>query len=297
MAAIEVRGLSKSYGDVHAVRRVDLDVEDGEILAFLGPNGAGKTTTVEILEGFRTRTTGDVSVLGQDPQSAPRAWYEDIGIVLQESRPDPDLTARETVELFASFYVAPRGIDEVLDLVGLSGESAQRAEKLSGGQKRRLDLALALIGDPKLVFLDEPTTGFDPSARRDAWGMIEGLRGLGVTVLLTTHYMDEAEQLADRIAVIRSGEIVASGTKHDLSELAGLATKVSWDAGAVEPGAVAGAVLVDGVASIDTYDLDGVLGAFVDGARAAGSSMASLQIDRPTLEDVYLHLVADEVPS
>ena len=292
MNAIEVRGLEVSYGDIHAVRGIDLDVAEGEILAFLGPNGAGKTSTVEVLEGFRSRASGSVSVLGIDPAHAPRYWYEDIGIVLQESSPDGDLTARETVQLFASYYTSPRPIDDVLDLVGLAEHGAQRANKLSGGQQRRLDLALALVGDPKLVFLDEPTTGFDPSARRDAWGMIEELRGLGATVLLTTHYMDEAEHLADRIAVISDGLIVAEGTKDELLKIANLDTIISWDPLELPLTAVQGATLVGSRASLVTKEVTVAVGSLLAAASAANSAVESLSVTPPDLEDIYLHLTA-----
>src|SRR5439155_8133548 len=196
---ISVRGLRKSYGSVEAVAGIDLEVSRGEIFAFLGPNGAGKTTTVEILEGFRERTAGEVTVLGADPARAGGAWRDRIGVVLQESQPEPGLTVRECLELFAGYYGAPRDIAETIGLVGLGEKADTLGELLSGGQRRRLDVALGLIGDPELIFLDEPTTGFDPSARRAAWAVIAGLRALGKTVFLTTHYMDEAEHLADRI--------------------------------------------------------------------------------------------------
>src|SRR6201987_4536652 len=210
--AVSVKGLRKRYGQVDAVAGIDLEVERGEIFAFLGPNGAGKTTTVEILEGFRPRSAGEVSVLGADPAHAGSEWRNRVGSVLQASAPEPGLTVRECLELYAGYYDAPRGIDETIALVGLQGKADTFGEQLSGGQRRGLDVALALIGDPELVFLDEPTTGFDPSARRAAWGVIGGLRDLGKTVFLTTHYMDEAEQLADRIAIIGAGRIVAEGT-------------------------------------------------------------------------------------
>ena len=228
--AIEVTGLRKTYGAHEAVAGVDLHVDEGEILAFLGPNGAGKTTTVEILEGFRTRTAGEVSVLGQDPASAGLDWRERIGIVLQESQPEEYLTVAETVIMWAAYFPAPRPVAEVLELVGLAEHRDQRVGRLSGGQRRRLDLALALVGNPELLFLDEPTTGFDPTARREAWAMIDGLRDLGVTVLLTTHYMDEAQHLADRISVIAAGQIIAKGTAADLAEAASLQTRISWSA-------------------------------------------------------------------
>jgi ABC-2 type transport system ATP-binding protein len=214
--AIQVRGLRKSYGSTEAVRGVDLDVRTGEILALLGPNGAGKTTTVEILEGFHQASAGEVSVLGEDPWNGDRALRDRVGIVLQESQPELGLTVRESLELYAGYYSAPRDVDDTMALAGLSEQAAQQTTRLSGGQRRRLDVALALIGDPALIFLDEPTTGFDPAARRASWDVIAGLRALGTTILLTTHYMEEAERLADRIAVMREGVIVATGTPATL---------------------------------------------------------------------------------
>ena len=233
--AIEVSGLSMHYGDFVAVDDIDLSVAEGEILAFLGQNGAGKTTTIEILEGFRTRTSGSVNVLGVDPQTAPLSWRERIGIVLQESEPVPELTAGEAVRMQAGYYTSPRDPDQTLELVGLADSTDQRTRKLSGGQKRRLDLALALVGDPDLIFLDEPTTGFDPSARRESWGMIEALREIGKTVLLTTHYMDEAEHLADRIVIIGAGQIVARGTAEDLADQVDARTRITWKPAATDP--------------------------------------------------------------
>jgi len=212
---IEVRGLRMSYGGFEAIRGVDLEVRAGEVFAFLGPNGAGKTTTVEILEGFRRRTAGEIAVLGEDPANAGGEWRARIGVVLQESEPEPELTVQECLSLYAGYYPMTRSITETLELVGLSEQSQTRCSWLSGGQRRRLDVGLALVGDPELLFLDEPTTGFDPSARRSAWTVISGLRDLGKTILLTTHYMDEAEHLADRIAVIARGQIVAEGISGD----------------------------------------------------------------------------------
>lgn len=303
MAAIEVTGLVKSYerrGDepVHAVRGIDLHVDDGEIVAFLGSNGAGKTTTIEILEGFRTRTAGDVQVLGQDPENAPLSWREDVGVVLQQSEPNADLTARESLEFFQAFYSAPRGVDEVLEIVGLAEHGSQRTTKLSGGQKRRLDLATALIGDPKLVFLDEPTTGFDPSARRDAWGMIERLRQVGATVLLTTHYMDEAESLSDRIVVISDGLIIANGTADALADQVASQTTVRWDLVEVPLAALpeqlaSKASVIEGAASIETDEVALVVAALANHANTAGSAFTSLSVTRPNLEETFLRLTGE----
>ncbi len=214
---IDVRGLHKSYGDVEAVAGVDLHVDRGEVFALLGPNGAGKTTTVEILEGYRDRTDGDVSVLGHDPAKPEADLKRRIGIVLQSTGVDPYLTVRETVTLYAGFYPEPRDVDEVVDLVGLAEKRDTRVNKLSGGQQRRLDVAVALAGDPELLFLDEPTTGFDPNARRNAWEIVKNLTSIGKTIFLTTHFMDEAQYLANRVAVIAAGSIVAEGTPATLA--------------------------------------------------------------------------------
>ncbi|MFT5268591.1 MAG: ABC-2 type transport system ATP-binding protein, partial [Acidimicrobiales bacterium] len=302
--AIEVSGLTKSYktksGDtVDAVKGIDLHVNEGEILAFLGSNGAGKTTTIEILEGFRERTSGNVQVLGEDPEHASRTWREDIGIVLQESAPDRSLTAHESVSMYASFYDAPRPVHEVLEIVGLTDSAGQRTKALSGGQKRRLDLAIALVGDPKLVFLDEPTTGFDPSARREAWEMIEQLRSVGTTVLLTTHYMDEAEHLADRIVVINNGLISAEGTAADLAEQVKLLTRIAWN-----PAEVPAEALPDLFRSelqttteelaIETTEVTAVVHALTGWATTNGSRIDSLSVMRPNLEDTFLRLNAGD---
>src|SRR4051794_28637098 len=226
--AIEVSDLRKSYGSNEAVRGISFEVAEGEVFGFLGPNGAGKTTTIEILEGYRKRTAGEVSVLGADPGRPTRDWRERIGLVLQECELDPALTVREIVTLFASFYPHPRPVGETVELVGLEAKADARPGTLSGGQRRRLDVAVGIIGDPELLFLDEPTTGFDPSARRDAWNMIEGLKDLGKTIFLTTHYMDEAEHLADRVAILRHGEMVALGTMSELGAGSGSKTVIRF---------------------------------------------------------------------
>ncbi len=225
---ISISGLRKSYGDFEAVKGIDLEVSAGEIFAFLGPNGAGKTTTVEILEGYRARNAGEVSILGLDPSSPSRSWRERIGIVLQECRLTPELTVTEAVEQYAGYYSTARDVAETVGLVGLTGKADVRTSKLSGGQQRRLDVALALVGDPELLFLDEPTTGFDPAARRSAWDVIASLRELGKTIFLTTHYMDEAQALADRVAILAAGRIVAEGPPDQLGDREERATEVSF---------------------------------------------------------------------
>jgi ABC-2 type transport system ATP-binding protein len=297
---IEVRGLRKRYGDLEAVRGVDLEVARGEIVAFLGPNGAGKTTVVEILEGFRRRSEGEVSVLGADPATAGGAWRDRVGVVLQESQPEPGLTVRECLELYAGYYTQPRPIAETIALVGLEDKAGSLGEQLSGGQRRRLDVALALIGDPELIFLDEPTTGFDPAARRAAWDVVAGLRDLGKTVFLTTHYMDEAEHLADRIAVIVGGEIVAEGTPAELGGRDRMAAAIRFTlrggvAAADLPPALRPLALPDGgdrVALRSEAPLVHV-GLLAEWARARGIDLPDLDVHRPTLEDVYLSLTDD----
>ncbi len=277
---ISIRGLRKSYGDFEAVRGIDLEVQAGEVFAFLGPNGAGKTTTVEILEGYRKRSGGEVSVLGTDPQRGGRAWRERIGIVLQSCRLDPYLTVRESLGLYAGYYRAPRPVDEVIELVGLAGKADDRARSLSGGQQRRLDVGMALIGDPELLFLDEPTTGFDPSARRQAWETIAGLRDLGKTVFLTTHYMDEAQRLADRVMVIAGGEIVAAGTPEDLGDRDRLPTTISYQLDGEE-------------ISVSTITPVADLHQLTERALQQGLELEGLEVTRPSLEDVYLSLTAE----
>lgn len=297
-AAIDVSGLVKRYGDHTAVDGVDLRVERGEIFAFLGPNGAGKTTTIEILEGYRERDGGEVRVLGEDPATASREWREQLGIVLQESQIEAELTAREAITMHAAYFANHLEPDHVLDLVGLTSHADHRARKMSGGQKRRLDLGLALVGDPDLVFLDEPTTGFDPGARRESWGMIENLRELGRTVLLTTHYMDEAEHLADRIAVIVDGAIVARGTAADLAAQVDARPVISWTAGSLDglPAGLPAVAVTDGVAALETHDVVGAVHALTSWSRDGGPPLDDLQIAQPTLEDVYLRLVGSKTP-
>jgi ABC-2 type transport system ATP-binding protein len=292
---ISVRGLHKSYGDVDAVRGIDLEVSNGEIFAFLGPNGAGKTTTVEILEGFRRRDEGEARVLGEDPAHADRAWRERVGFVLQQSKPDAYLTVRESLGLYAGYYSSPRPIDETIELIGLAEAADQRAQKLSGGQQRRLDVGLALIGDPDLLFLDEPTTGFDPSARRSFWTVIEDLSRLGKTVFLTTHYMEEAQELADRVAIIARGQIVAEGAPDDLGDRETAPATISFrlppGAAASElPGEAAGASSENGSVSFSTGSPVRTLNELTEWALQRGVDLEGLEVRRPTLEDVYLEL-------
>ena len=293
---ISVQGLRKSYDGFEAVRGIDLDVAAGEIFAFLGPNGAGKTTTVEILEGYRPRSAGEVSVLGVDPQRADRGWRNRVGFVLQESRLVPELTPREAVEQYAGYYAHPRDIDETVDLVGLREKADIRTSKLSGGQQRRLDVALALIGDPELLFLDEPTTGFDPSARRQAWGVIGGLRDLGKTVFLTTHYLEEAQALADRVAIISAGRIVATGSPDELTGDGQGRTEISFrlPAGVHAPdlpSAVRTGARIDaGAVSLTAEDPVPVLRELTNWAAERGVGLPGLTVGAPTLEDVYLKL-------
>jgi ABC-2 type transport system ATP-binding protein len=297
---IRVRGLRKHYDGREAVKGIDLDVRRGEIFAFLGPNGAGKTTTVEILEGFRQASDGVVEVLGKNPWRAPSAWRERIGAVLQESEAEPGLTVRECLQMYAGYYRAPRGVDETLALAQLSEQADERATALSGGQRRRLDVALALIGDPELVFLDEPTTGFDPSARRAAWTVIAGLRELGKTVFLTTHYMEEAERLADRIAIIAGGEIVAQGTPRTLGgrELSRVRVTFALPAGTVLdelPASIRARAEDDGGGRLTLRDprVAADLQTLSGWALARELELEDVEVHRPTLEDVYLQLTAD----
>jgi ABC-2 type transport system ATP-binding protein len=292
--AIEVRGLRKSYGTVEAVRGIDLTVHAGEVFALLGPNGAGKTTTVEIMEGFRTRTAGHVRVLGEDPARSPRSLKARIGIVLQSTGVEPYLTVAETVELYRAYYPSPRPVDEIVGLVGLAEKRDTRVQKLSGGQQRRLDVAIALAGDPELLFLDEPTTGFDPSARRNAWQVVKNLRDLGKTVFLTTHYMDEAQYLADRVAVIAAGLIVAEGPPGTLAGRDAGETLIRWRGSGGRsdlPFELARhAVARNGLIEIRIQDATRALHVLTGWALERGVQLEELTVTRPTLEDVYLEL-------
>jgi len=279
------------------VAGIDLEVGAGEVFAFLGPNGAGKTTTVEILEGYRSRTAGDVSVLGMDPARAGRDWRARIGVVLQESEPEAELTAEECLSLYAGYYPRPRPVAETLELVGLTDHRTARCGRMSGGQRRRLDVALALIGDPELIFLDEPTTGFDPAARQSAWDVIAGLRNLGKTIFLTTHYMEEAERLADRIAVLVAGRIVAEGTAASLGGRDSKASVITFTLPAGVPAedlppAVTASVVgtADGRVEAQARSPLPLVGALAEWAKARAIDLPDLQVHRPTLEDVYLQL-------
>jgi ABC-2 type transport system ATP-binding protein len=294
---IDVAGLGMSYDGLEAVRGIDLRVRRGEIFAFLGPNGAGKTTTVEILEGHRRRTAGEVQVLGEDPEHADRRWRARVGVVLQSSRVEPELTVRECLQLYAGYYPAPRPVWEVIELVGLKRKSEVRGGLLSGGQQRRLDVALALIGDPELVFMDEPTTGFDPSARRSAWEMIDGLRQLGKTIFLTTHYMDEAEALADRIAVLRAGQIVAEGPPSTLGGRDHAPYQITFTIpNGVAAGELPSAAVVERRIDdrekvlLESEDVMATLHALAEWALQGDRELADLLVRRPALEDVYLGL-------
>jgi ABC-2 type transport system ATP-binding protein len=280
MSAIAVRGLRKSYGELEAVRGVDFEIQEGEVFGLLGPNGAGKTTTVEILEGYRKRDAGEVSVLGHDPERPGPEFRERIGVVLQQSQLWQNITVREMHAMFAGYYERPRDVDEVIELVGLAEKRDARVKTLSGGQKRRLDLGIALVGDPDLVFLDEPTTGFDPAARRAAWDMIRSLRSLGKTVLLTTHYLDEAEQLADRVAVMREGVIVRVGTPRELTTT-DLDVEIRYRRDGEE-------------VVVSTTEPTRVLHELTTEALARGEELERLEVRRPTLEDVYLTLTGDD---
>ncbi len=295
-AVVRVRGLKKSYGALDAVGGIDLDVHAGEIFAFLGPNGAGKTTTVEILEGYRSRDAGEVEVLGRDPREATREWRALIGVVLQTCSVQPELTVSELLRLYGSYYPAPLSVDETLELVGLQADRDKRAGALSGGQQRRLDVGLALVGNPRLLFLDEPTTGFDPSARHHTWEVIAGLRGLGKTIFLTTHYMDEAEALADRVAIIAGGQIIAEGRTDELGGRERTRTLITFGL----PDGVTG----DDLPPISQAELDirgrrvelrthaptRVLATLAGWGVERGWELPELEAHRPSLEEIYLQL-------
>jgi ABC-2 type transport system ATP-binding protein len=282
--AIEVHGLRKSYGEFEAIRGIDFAVPRGEIFGLLGPNGAGKTTTVEILEGYRKRTAGAVSVLGFDPGERPRALRERIGIVLQSTGLYRHIRVREALAHFAAMYPHPREVDEVIALVGLESKEDAMARALSGGQLRRLDLALALVGDPELIFLDEPTTGFDPAARRTAWTTISSLKELGKTVLLTTHYLEEAQTLADRVAIIKDGRIIVEGAPSELGAGDGSPRyRIAYYNGG------------GGLVEHETADPTALLHQLTGDALARGERLDGLTVTRPTLEDVYLELTGPPV--
>jgi ABC-2 type transport system ATP-binding protein len=297
MSAIEVTQLVKTYGPLRAVDGIDLAIDTGEVFALLGPNGAGKTTAVEIMEGHRERTSGSVTVLGFDPASGGRDFRERIGIVLQESAVEPELTVTEVIDVYGDVFPKRRPTGELIELVGLEAKSTSRVKTLSGGQQRRLELALGLVGDPDLVFLDEPTTGFDPSARRQAWSIVENLASLGKTILLTTHYMDEAQHLADRIAVISAGSIVAEGTPDTLGgrQQAEATVRFTLPAGTsasdlpIQPISA-----LDGKVMFSTGEPTRLLNELTSWAIERRVELESLAVERPTLEDVYLQLVGGE---
>jgi len=292
--AVEVEGLRKAYGPVEAVRGISFEVAEGEVFALLGPNGAGKTTTVEILEGFRHRDGGKVSVLGFDPASGDRRLKVQMGVVLQTTGVDPYLTVAETVDMFRGYFPRPRARDEVIKLVGLEDKSGARVTRLSGGQRRRLDVAIALAGDPQILFLDEPTTGFDPGAKRNAWEVIKGLAGLGKTIFLTSHSMDEVQFLADRVVIIAAGRIVAEGTPESLMGRQQSDTLIRFrlpDSAGALPEALRGAARLDGGSvEIETKDPTRALFELTSWAVQKNVSLDGLQVTRPSLEDVYLEI-------
>ena len=294
-AAVEVEDLHKSYGSLEAVRGISFSVAEGEVFAMLGPNGAGKTTTVEILEGFRRRDSGRVAVLGFDPATGDRTLKEQIGIVLQTSGVDTYLTVAETVDMFRGYYPHPRPRDEVIRLVGLEDKATTRVNKLSGGQTRRLDMAVGLAGDPRVLFLDEPTTGFDPGARRSAWDVIKGLAGLGKTIFLTSHSMDEVQFLADRVMIIAGGKVVAEGTPESLVNRRSASTAIRFQTPSSPiPDAIRKNARIDGdMVELETDDPTRTLHELTSWAVNAGVNLESLQVTRPSLEDVYLDITRE----
>jgi ABC-2 type transport system ATP-binding protein len=301
--AIEVRGLRRSYGEVEAVRGISFEVARGEVFCLLGPNGAGKTTTVEILEGFRARSAGEVRVLGVDPARDARGMRDRLGIVLQQCGVQGDLTVAELIEMYGRYHTRRRSVDELIELVDLGGSRDVRAKKLSGGQRRRLDLALALVGDPDLVFLDEPTTGFDPAARRDAWSTVRSLCELGKTVFLTTHFMDEAQALADRVAIMRSGEIIASGRPEELggrdlrpAEIR-FVLPAGWSLGDLPDLADAERSIQGDRVHVTTREPVRVTNALTGWALERDVQLAHLSVTQPSLEDIYLELTRKEPAS
>lgn len=299
MAVIEVDDLHKSYGGVHAVRGVSLSIDEGEVYALLGPNGAGKSTTIEILEGHRDRTSGSVSVLGMDPATGGREFRDRMGIVLQSSGIEDELSVSEALRMYSASYRSPRDPEEVLELVGLADKADARVKQLSGGQQRRIDLALGIIGNPEVLFLDEPTTGFDPAARRKSWELVDRLRSLGTTIMLTTHYMDEAQHLADRVGVIVGGEIVAEGAPAELID-ASADTTISFHV--ASDVSLAGLPLIDArveghVVSARTATPTQALHDLTGWALAGAVELVDLSVTRPSLEDVYLQLAQpDDAP-
>jgi ABC-2 type transport system ATP-binding protein len=296
MPAIVVRELHKSYGSLEAVRGVSFAVEEGEVFGLLGPNGAGKTTIVEILEGYRSRDSGEVSVLGLDPRKGGRELRRRVGLVLQEAAVPPLLTVRELIDMYRGYYPNPLSADEVLELVGLQDKATERVRRLSGGQQRRLDVALGLVGNPDLIFLDEPTTGFDPSARRNAWDVVRNMRRLGKTILLTTHYMDEAENLADSICVVARGKVVAEGSPQLLRTRTEGRTQIRFT---IPDGVDAAALplrpaVQDGTAVIDTATPTRAVHELTSWALQRNLELTNLEVRRPSLEDVYLELTSDD---
>lgn len=299
---ISVEDLRKSYGDVERIHGITFEVRSGEILGFLGTNGAGKTTTIEILEGYRSRNSGRVSVLGVDPAHATRAWRNRIGLVLQECELDPVYSVRETISIFARYFSSPTDVEATIEAVGLTDKASDRVGHLSGGQKRRLDVGLGLVGDPEILFLDEPTTGLDPLARREMWTMIEGLRKAGKSIFLTTHYMDEAQFLADRIIILRAGQIAAQGTAIELSQSLGFRTEITFetfegiDLAHLSSVVNRSVTLKESSVCIHSDEVQDDLGLLLDWAKVEGIKLVGLQAVRPSLDDVFVRLAGEATP-